>query len=751
MLTRALQFSALTLVTLAFANCGGGDEAGGGGGGASGASGSDAAAGTTGDASLGGSSGSGATAGVAGAAASGGSAGAGGAAGTDAGGNDAGGADAGGSAGVSGSAGGGGFDPTCYNCHGTVGSPTPAPPKDTSGNTATTAPRVGAHQSHLGASTWHAEFKCTECHLVPTALWDTGHIDTQLPAEVLWGPASVADGATPSWGGTSCSGVYCHGATIKNTGANVTPNWTTVDGSQSECGKACHTTPPGDGHPANNDCKQCHGAVINNFAGTASTWIDASKHINGIVEVVGGSLTCTSCHGNAATSDPSPPNGTKGETLTSQAAVGAHQQHLAAANWHRQVACTDCHTVPTSTAHSNAVVDFNWGGPAAADGATPTYNSSNNACAGSYCHGGTLLGPKPGGSTKTSPVWTVVDGSYDACGSSCHTNPPGPTHTTATNCPTCHGAVIQSFNPATNAATWADATLHVNGIVEATSYHDLPNWTTPKGNGNHHGSKYFLTNQQRDEHNALCSSCHGANLDGGTSGVSCNNNSCHGGDWKSCNFCHGSAPAQSNPPVGVGGETLTNTLAVGRHVAHLNASSSHVAFACSSCHAVPTAGNVSHALQYVPSAGLQTPGHHGDVAFSGVASGMTWNVNATQGNPVTARGTCVGGCHSNGNGGPPNVTPYWAGGSWTTPCNNCHSDPPNNGEHDKHVNGENLPCSSCHFPANSATHLNGQTDVRTNINGPSGGGVTYNPNACGNGNPGCTGTCHGESHNAECW
>ncbi len=611
---------------------------------------------------------------------------------------------------------------------------------------------MSAHQAHLGASSWHAEFTCVQCHLVPTAIFDTGHIDSPLPAEVLWDPTdrASADSATPTWNGTTCSGVYCHGSTIKNTGANVTPNWTTVDGSQSECGKACHTTPPANGHTSNTDCKRCHGAVINNFAGAATTWVDASKHINGQIEVTG-VLNCTSCHGNAATSDSSPPTGTQGETQTNQAAVGAHQAHLTAANWHRQVACTDCHTLPTSTGHSNGAVDFNWGGPSKADGANPAYNPSSATCAGSYCHGSTLFGPKPGGSTKTAPVWTTVNGSFDACGTSCHTNPPGGTHPAGTDCATCHGAVVQSFNPSNNATVWQDASKHVNGIVERSAYHDLPNWTSPKGNGNHHGSNYFLTQQERDEHGALCSSCHGANLDGGTSGVSCNNASCHGGNWKSCDFCHGTPPSTSAPPLGVAGETTTNTLAVGRHTAHLTASSSHQAFACSTCHTVPGAGNVSHALEYVPSANLQTAGHHGNVTFSGPASGMTWNVNATGGNPINRRGTCVGGCHSNGAGGPPNVTPYWAGGSWSTPCNNCHSDPPQNGEHDKHVKDENLSCATCHTPLNSGTHLNGQTDVRPSISGPSGGSVTYNPNACGNGNPGCSGNCHGEDRQTECW
>jgi hypothetical protein len=44
--------------------------------------------------------------------------------------------------------------------------------------------------------------------------------------------------------------------------------------------------------------------------------------------------------------------------------------------------------------------------------------------------------------------------------------------------------------------------------------------------------------------------------------------------------------------------------------------------------------------------------------------------------------------------------------------------------------------------------VNGQTDVHTTIDGV----VTYDPTGCrNNGGPGCTGTCHRESHDNECW
>ena len=54
---------------------------------------------------------------------------------------------------------------------------------------------------------------------------------------------------------------------------------------------------------------------------------------------------------------PAPPKGTHGETQTSQPAVGAHASHLqVGSDWHRDVKCSDCHTVPADSTHSNGVL-----------------------------------------------------------------------------------------------------------------------------------------------------------------------------------------------------------------------------------------------------------------------------------------------------------------------------------------------------------------------------------------------------------
>ena len=652
---------------------------------------------------------------------------------------------------------------SCTSCHGDANNVAPAaPPKDTAGHVATTFPGVGAHQAHLSPSSWHGPVQCAECHSVPASLGDPA-VPTHMNGtdDLTWGPLGQQGTWSPAT--NACADTYCHGG-LPNfpdpVGATINrlPVWTTVNNTQDACGKACHATPPGGGHSVSTNCALCHGMVISTFTpgqNPTATWANAALHVNGEIDVIG--LDCTTCHGDASrpANKPAPPLGTQGETLTTEPAVGAHQQHLTVSStWHRDAQCSDCHSVPASPSHTNGVTELFWGPGqlASADGATPAIDFGTSTCTGVYCHGNTLLDAKAGGMVNRSPVWTTVNGSYDACGTTCHTNPPGETHPDFAECSICHAQVTSAYDPGTLATTWSDRTLHIDGVVESNKYHDLLGWTSPKTGATHHGSRYFLENQQRDEHNRLCTDCHGAGLDGGPGSVGVSCNTCHS-TWRDCTFCHGTPPSQSSPPLGIAGETSAATLAVGDHVAHLV----NQGISCTTCHSVPPANNVAHTLSYAPSASLATTGHHGDVTFaggSGAATASVWNVNATSGNPVTARGTCTLGCHSNGKGGNPVVTPYWAGGAWTSSCGNCHGVPgnstgrPNTGEHSnggsKH---SNIPCTGCHPGAPGASHLNGTVQLNTPLsyNGKS---MTWSKNGnCGANNITCNGTCHG----AECW
>jgi predicted CxxxxCH...CXXCH cytochrome family protein len=169
---------------------------------------------------------------------------------------------------------------SCHDCHGD--SDSPAPPPDTSGNTDTTAPGVGAHRQHLADSDWHASVSCDQCHVVPTKLADAGHVDSALPAELTWGPLATKDGAQPGYDESdhSCSGTYCHGTTLLGTGTNRIPTWTSVGTGEAACG-SCHGLPPQSGHPQVSDCSNCHPCVANSDQ-TIRTQ-GAYLHINGKV------------------------------------------------------------------------------------------------------------------------------------------------------------------------------------------------------------------------------------------------------------------------------------------------------------------------------------------------------------------------------------------------------------------------------------------------------------------------------------
>ena len=146
----------------------------------------------------------------------------------------------------------------CSSCHGSVENP--APPRDLSGRTGTTARGVGAHQAHLTDSAVRKAVGCTECHLVPTALGSPGHVDTAAPAELTFGPLATADGGlTPRFDGVGCTN-YCHGATLSG-GSATTPEWTRVDGTQKQCG-SCHGAPPPLPHPPSTACAGCHPLTV---------------------------------------------------------------------------------------------------------------------------------------------------------------------------------------------------------------------------------------------------------------------------------------------------------------------------------------------------------------------------------------------------------------------------------------------------------------------------------------------------------
>ena len=340
---------------------------------------------------------------------------------------------------------------TCTSCHGEGDES--APPLDTLWRRDTALPTVGAHRYHVRSSPVFRTGLCTNCHVVPDTIDAPGHID-ESPAELVWGEIPTTDGVVADYDGSTCS-VYCHGVTLP--GGEVTePDWT--GGHQAYCG-ACHGVPPPEPHPVVDTCAGCHP-----FQGFVP--LDPERHVDGILDL---SVDCNSCHGGP--DGPAPPADTHGNEDTGARGVGAHAEHLADSDWRAPIACTDCHAVPGDVGDpdhidGDGIAELVWGQRANADGAAPDWDGVS--CDGVYCHGATLSG-----GTETTPTWTQVDGSQDACGT-CHGLPPTENHTASDQCSACHAPVVDDQRNIVR------PDLHINGTVEVDpnascgACHDLP-------------------------------------------------------------------------------------------------------------------------------------------------------------------------------------------------------------------------------------------------------------------------------------
>ncbi len=339
----------------------------------------------------------------------------------------------------------------CDACHGSAASP--APPVDTYGGSDPSLTTVGAHQAHLKAlSGLSAPVTCVTCHVVPSTGDAPGHVDP-APAEVALVGLAAANGAAPAWnaGTATCSSTYCHGATLNAGGTATTPRWTKVDGSQDACG-ACHGNPPPAPHVSQANCGLCHAATATGGAVT-----HPEKHIDGTLDVET-DLACNACHGSAT--NAAPPTDTNGGSATTSKTVGAHQAHLQATSaLSSPVACTTCHVVPATTDAAGHLgtspAEVALTGLAASGGASPAWNAGAATCSSTYCHGATLNA----GGSKTTPLWTQVDGTQDTCGA-CHGNPPPAPHVSQANCGLCHAATATG-GAVTHPEKHIDGTLDV--------------------------------------------------------------------------------------------------------------------------------------------------------------------------------------------------------------------------------------------------------------------------------------------------
>jgi len=154
---------------------------------------------------------------------------------------------------------------TCSACHGKGASPYPA---------------TAAHPSHEHP-TLTEQVSCDSCHPVPSTVTSPGHMNGAV--EVSFTGRAIARGATPTWNGTACAGVACHGAGLDTI---ATPVWKDASHASSTCG-ACHGIPPQNHTPAST-CESaiCHGTETAPTATGMQTITSFGRglHVNGVID-----------------------------------------------------------------------------------------------------------------------------------------------------------------------------------------------------------------------------------------------------------------------------------------------------------------------------------------------------------------------------------------------------------------------------------------------------------------------------------
>lgn len=346
-----------------------------------------------------------------------------------------------------------------------------------------------------------------------------------------------------------------------------------------------------DGGLAESSCRKCHVTYPH-----PPGWVNASSpnfHGETLAGVNYNLNLCNSCHGNQFD------GGTSG------------------------VSCRSCHATYPHLA--------GWVNPTAAEfhgKALAAQNYDATAC--QACHGAQYDGGTSGVSCKgCHATYPHPQGWVNASSPSFHGETLAGTNYDLNLCSSCHGS---QFDGGTSGVSCR--TCHA-------TYPHLADWMNPAAAA-FHGKALAAQNYDA----TACQACHGAQYDGGSSGVSCKgchasyphpqnwiagaashytflkSNSydlnscqiCHGQDYalvkvnnscltchtqqngpEACNTCHGNPAASaadlknSAPPKGLDDETEATSPAVGAHQAHLGYFTQlTTAAVCQECHAVPT-------------------------------------------------------------------------------------------------------------------------------------------------------------------
>ncbi|MCA9494124.1 MAG: hypothetical protein KC621_29555 [Myxococcales bacterium] len=227
-----------------------------------------------------------------------------------------------------------------------------------------------------------------------------------------------------------------------------------------------------------------------------------------------------------------------------------------------------------------------------------------------------------------------------------------------------------------------------------------------------------------------CRVCHGADLTGGSSSVTCDD--CHAPTWRTdCIWCHGGTENTTGaPPSDIDDNDDPNTISFTAHTKHVT-TTIHAAYDCVQCHIKP-----ADILDYGHVIRDLTPGY-GEINYTGGISPIATYYQGTCSNTY---------CHGTGT-----VPGEITDGDGPLSCYGCHADVTTtqawntmSGRHQLHLS-DGITCNECHSTVvnaaqdiiNPTLHVNGDADVQPT-------GVTWNGNTC-------AGTCHGHGHNNASW
>jgi len=221
--------------------------------------------------------------------------------------------------------------------------------------------------------------------------------------------------------------------------------------------------------------------------------------------------------------------------------------------------------------------------------------------------------------------------------------------------------------------------------------------------------------QAAQEDPAACTECHGSDLSGGISHVSCTPCHLNGSPFvlTNCTSCHGNPPTANAVPDRAGTHAAHNVLPNVKNV-------------CNSCHSGAGSGTLNHNNGTV------------DVMFLSSYNAKSGTATYDATGSTCSKVSCHGG----------QTTPGWLAGATidvNTQCTSCHAFGTTeynsfvSGQHDFHVNTEHFPCDRCHD--NLKLSVNHFTSLNTPVmEGPASAtllsSLTYT-------NRTCTPLCHG--------